>query len=361
MSSSTATSKEQSAIVSHEHKDAADPWVSILEKHLDGMQLISPSPQVLGDWLRALAGAGLDRLPLPGNGRTLQRWRALASVAAHDLGLVKLFEGHTDALAIMAELGAPPVLPGSTWGVWAAEPPQARVTIATTPNGSIEVNGRKAWCSGAPVLSHALLTAWDAEGNQRLVAVALDQPGVRITSDGWQAVGMAATASVDTVFDGASGDAIGAPGAYLSRPGFWHGGAGTAACWYGAAAAIGEALLVKHARRHDPHAMAHLGAVGAALAAAAAVLRETAATIDQEPRDDVALLVLRTRAVVETAVESVIRHVGRALGAAPFCRDARFARLMADLPVFVRQSHAERDLEALGNALARDHTGLRAL
>ena len=31
---------------------------------------------------------------------------------------------------------------------------------------------------------------------------------------------------------------------------------------------------------------------------------------------------------------------------------ARFARLAADLPVFLRQSHAERDLAALGKLVA---------
>ncbi len=37
---------------------------------------------------------------------------------------------------------------------------------------------------------------------------------------------------------------------------------------------------------------------------------------------------------------------------APLCRDARFARALADLPVFLRQSHAERDLASLGELVA---------
>jgi len=50
--------------------------------------------------------------------------------------------------------------------------------------------------------------------------------------------------------------------------------------------------------------------------------------------------------------------VGRAMGATPFCRDARFARLAADLPVFLRQSHAERDLAELGRLVtAQDDPG----
>ncbi|MCF4998572.1 acyl-CoA dehydrogenase, partial [Pseudomonas syringae] len=35
-----------------------------------------------------------------------------------------------------------------------------------------------------------------------------------------------------------------------------------------------------------------------------------------------------------------------------YCKDRHFARLIADLPVFLRQSHAERDLAALGQLIA---------
>jgi hypothetical protein len=48
----------------------------------------------------------------------------------------------------------------------------------------------------------------------------------------------------------------------------------------------------------------------------------------------------------------VLDECGRALGAAAYCRDAHFARMAADLPVFVRQSHGERDFAALGEKAA---------
>ena len=63
--------------------------------------------QALGNALRALQEEGLDQLPLPGSGQTLSRLSQLAQVAGHDLRLCKLFEGHTDALAIIAELDSP--------------------------------------------------------------------------------------------------------------------------------------------------------------------------------------------------------------------------------------------------------------
>src|SRR5580693_3748707 len=74
----------------------------------------------------AFAGAaesGRLDLPLPGSGRTRERWARLAGLAAQDLSLARLGEGHADAVAILAELGGPAPEPGSRWGVWAAMPP----------------------------------------------------------------------------------------------------------------------------------------------------------------------------------------------------------------------------------------------
>lgn len=308
--------------------------------------------------LRALADAGLDRLPPPGRGATLERWQALGAVAAQDLSLLKLYEGHTDALAILDEIGGrdAPVdeLWGQLWGVWCAEMPGARVELRTGEDGRPRLSGRKAWCSGAAGLTHALVSCWNEDGEACLAAVALEQEGIQITPDGWQAVGMAGSASVDVVFDGAVARQIGAPGAYLSRPGFWHGGAGIAACWFGAAAAVAQRLhAALHGRavdgdRNDPHRLAQLGQADVALTAAAALLRESAAAIDRHPERDALALALRARLAVEAAATRVLAVATRALGAGPLCRDARFARLAADLPVFLRQSHAERDLAALG-------------
>ena len=105
-------------------------------------------------------------------------------------------------------------------------------------------------------------------------------------------------------------------------------------------------------QRADPHRLAHLGAVEVALQAAAAVLRETAAYIDANPLADAQREAMRARLVVEEAATAVMNHATRTLGAGPLCRNARFARMLADLPVFLRQSHAERDLAALGELIA---------
>lgn len=306
--------------------------------------------------LAAVVAAGLDRLPLPAGGATLARWQALSIAGGHDLAFAKLYEGHTDALAILAELDGPQI-PGATWGVWCAEPPGPGVQLHVGDGGRLVLSGRKQWCSGAASVGHALVSCRDVAGRRMLAAVSLHQPGVQITDEGWHAVGMAGSASVDVVFAEAQAVAVGAPDAYLARPGFWLGGAGVAACWYGAARAIGERLLAAtHAQAQanppDPHRLAHLGSVDVALSGAAALLINSAAAIDADPRGDACALALRVRLTVEAAASTVLEHANRALGAGPLCRDAWFARMAADLPVFLRQSHAERDLATLGSSLS---------
>lgn len=307
-----------------------------------------------GEQLAELIAAGQDQLPLPASGATLQRWQCLALAAHHDLSLAKLYEGHTDALAILAELNGPS-RPGAAWGVWCAESPDAAVTLRRDALGQYVISGRKQWCSGAAVLSHALVSCHDAYGERALVAVALRDRGVTVTNEGWHAVGMAATASVDVLFDEAPAIPVGEPGEYLSRPGFWYGGAGIAACWYGAAQALAEYLFgaARAQARPDPHRLGHLGEVDVALASAATLLRATATAIDRAPGAYAGRTVMRARLAMETAASDVLRHATRALGAAPLCRNARFARLAADLPVFLRQSHAERDLATLGGLLTQ--------
>lgn len=308
---------------------------------------------VLQEAMQRCITQGLDKLPLPGHGDTLQRWQTLAEVGAHDLSLAKFYESHTDAIAILRELRSAHLQPGGIGAVWAAEPPHARVRVSLNENGAAQLNGTKAWCSGAGQIDWALLTAWGDHQQPQLVIVDMHQPQVTAGNQGWQAVGMASTGSVEVGFEQAQAQLVGMPGDYLTRPGFWHGGAGIAACWYGAAAGLAEYLKrYCQQRQNDPHALAHLGAVDAALSSAAAALRECAQWIDDHPATDAQLPVRRVRAHVEHACEQVLQHVGRAMGATPFCRDARFARLAADLPVFLRQSHAERDLAELGRLVA---------
>ncbi len=304
----------------------------------------------VGSVLRSVHRAGVLDLPLPGAGRTLDRWHALAELSAVDLVLGRLAEAHADAAAIVTELDGP-ALEG-LWGVWAAEPPTARVEAKLTDDGWV-LSGRKAWCSGALVLDRALVTAHAVDG-RRLFAI--DVPDVIAVPGSWAAVGMAASGSVSVDLPGLHGVAVGGPGAYLDRPGFWHGGAGVAACWYGGALGAARALLAAaRSTPRDGHVLAHLGAVDALVAGLAAHLAVAAAEVDADPLGGAAQLrAVRLRARVEAGAAEILDRVGRALGAGPLCLDPVQAQRAADLPVYLRQSHAERDLAALGELAVRD-------
>ncbi|MCX4098581.1 acyl-CoA dehydrogenase family protein [Nocardia sp. alder85J] len=304
--------------------------------------------------LRELSQTGRLELPLPGGGETRRRLRALAAFGAEDTVLGRLAEAHTDAVAILHELGGPAPVPGQLWGVWAAEPPEPVLRARPTSPGWV-LEGRKPWCSGAHLCTHALVTARTGT-DRRLFAVPLTQPATTPVPDSWPAVGMRDSDSGAVDFDAAPAEPVGAPGAYLARPGFWHGAVGVAACWYGSACAVARPLRAYAASgRADEHALAHLGAIAAALQSARDELVRAAVEIDDDPAGDAAAARVRARivrAVVEQAVTTTLDRVGRALGATPLCTDAAHARRVADLTVYIRQSHAEADLADLGRDLA---------
>src|SRR6185437_7346885 len=97
-------------------------------------------------------------LPLPGSGRTADRWRAFAELGDRDLSLARLAEGHADALAILAELGGQEPAEGTRWGVWAAQPPGPALT-ASRHHAGWRLDGTKQYCSGAGTCTHAVVTA----------------------------------------------------------------------------------------------------------------------------------------------------------------------------------------------------------
>lgn len=343
-----------------EVKAAADLTAALGARLQSAPRLGSNDAAARGALLRTLAAEGLATLPAPAAGATLERWRALATVAGHDLALVKLYEGHTDALAILAEAGATAPAPEMTWGTWAAEATGARVVFEADDAGRCTLSGVKAWCSGARHVDAGVLTVWHADGRGPFLArVALAQRGVSFSDADWQAVGMRASESVSIRLDRVAAQLVGPAQFYLNRPGFWHGGIGVAACWHGGAARLAESLrqqCVSAGAKAGWHRLLALGSVDRVLGANAALLREAATWIDAHPRADAQLWALRTRTATDAACEHVLREVTRALGATPLCRDPSFAQLAADLPVFVRQCHGDRDLEALGAGVAQQET-----
>lgn len=332
--------------------------------------------EVARELRRMLAAGGLE-LPVPGAGDTARRWAALAGWGGRDLSLGRLAEGHVDACAILAEAGRTAV-PGALYGVWASRSGGAAVHVERRGDGAV-LHGTLRFCSGARVLDRALIVADPPAGTSTgrlLLDVDVTRAGVEPVADSWCTAAMADADTLDVRFDGVPVDPdaeVGEPGWYLTRPGFVLGGAGVSAVWWGGAAAIldravgwlgrasspgpstgGGADGPRPAVATDRHALAHVGELHAALTAADALLQHVAALADRgggpgaEPADLV-LAVATVRAAVERAVREVVDRVPRIVGPAPLSRDADLARALADLALYVRQYHAERDYAALGD------------
>ena len=292
--------------------------------------------------------------PPPGAGHTRQLWETLATIGSIDLGAARAIEPHLDALAILAEAGprASAIDPGgSTWGVFAAEGGDDPL-IATRSDARWVLGGTKPWCSLADRIDRALVTAHLPGGQRALFAVALHADGVAVATGRWHARGLVEIPSGPVVFRSVPAEPVGEPGWYLSRPGFAWGGIGVAACWYGGAVGVARSLFEGAQSSSSPLMAAHLGAVDADLHSARRALAEAAALVDANPgRPDGSLLAKRVRAVVARTCESVLMHTGHALGPAPLALDESHSKRVADLELYVRQHHAERDDASLGSAL----------
>ncbi|MBS2938455.1 acyl-CoA dehydrogenase [Nocardioides sp. J2M5] len=299
-----------------------------------------------------LARAVGTQLPTPGSGRTAHLWSALASVAAIDLTVARALEPHLDALAILGQAGRS--APSGTWGVFAAEGPGEPLRAEPAGEGHV-LHGRKHWCSLGGVLDRALVSAWVGEERQ-LFAVDLTQPGATAVPGTWVGRGLTEVDSGPVDFVGATAEAVGGPGWYLERPGFAWGGIGVAAVWFGGAVGVARRMLrAAGSRLPDQVALVHLGAVDAALHAAGCVLARAAEDVDADRLSgaDGWRAALRVREVVALAAEDVLTRAAHALGPGPLATEEDHARRVADLGLYLRQWHAERDQAALGTELLR--------
>jgi hypothetical protein len=289
--------------------------------------------------------------PASGPADLLGRWRRLAGLGRRDLVLGRLVEGHLDARSILAEADRP-ARPGAVHGVWASGSARTGLTATPRPDGAgWRLTGTMRFCSGAPWIDRALVTARTPDGELLLFDADVRSSGWSPVEDSWPAVGMDLSESLDVEVDAAvpAHAQVGPAGFYLERPGFAVGGIGVAAVWLGGAAGVLD-VVTDGLRRFgaDPHPAAHLGAMHTAVAAAAAMIDAAARQAPVTAPSELPELALLVRSAVDAAVTSVLTRAPRVTGPTPLCRDAVLAHRIADLQVYVRQHHAERDLQELG-------------
>ena len=239
------------------------------------------------------------------------------------------------------------------WGVWAANPPAAPL-VASRDGRGWRLTGTKPWCSGAGTCDHALVTARAADG-YRLFAVDLDGPTATPVEGTWpspalrgqrQPLGPVRGRTRPSRSAGRRPTCSG-PASGTARSGWPPSGSV-------ARTAVAAALAAAHARRPlHAHALAHAGCGGrrAGRGREPARRRGTRAA-DADPTDTAGHRAAHRR----PGARRGRTHRGRGHGPRRACSGPgaagdgprpRAGRSPAST-LYLRQSHAERDLEEHG-------------
>jgi alkylation response protein AidB-like acyl-CoA dehydrogenase len=273
-------------------------------------------------------------------------------IAREDVSLARLAEAHFDAVAILAEASRLPER-GAIYGVWASEVPGHALRLQSDECG-FKISGAKKFCSGVGLIDRVLVTVGVPE--QRLADIDLrnHKGAIQFDDTSWKTRAFEETHTATATFNNLSitrQQIIGDEGWYVNRLGFWHGACGPAACWAGGARGLVDYALLQH--RDDPHTMAHLGAMAASAWALRSYLDTAGREIDglADTPIEARILALTVRHLVELTCTDILRRLTRAYGPHPLAMNEEVSRRYQEVDLYLRQSHAERDLETLGRHL----------
>src|SRR4051794_117358 len=375
--------------------DVLEPWLrsaDLVQQVRDIARLVATRAGDLDqdgsfptDDIHALAAIGALRAPMPpaygglGLGTTPEGALVLLDVLrwiGHgSLPLGRLYEGHVNALALLARFGTASQVEeaardadeGVLFGVWNTQGSDALALEETTSGWRLL--GRKTFASGAGFVGRPLVTAGVNDGGVLMVLPRLDPKTCDISradlSD-WRAHGTRASATGSYDFSGlavSANDIIGIEGDYHREPSF------SAGAWRFAAVQLGgiERLLDEarlHLRRagrsSDPHQLARTGEAAVATETAklwvtrAAELAEQDDNGRRDPAQVIAYVNL-ARSAVERAGLDVLELVHRSVGLAGFLRAHPIERVSRDLATYLRQPAPDRALTtAAAYVLGRD-------
>ncbi len=304
--------------------------------------------------------------------------RLLALLGGADLALARLYEGHVNALILIAAYGSPEQLDsaaqeaarGSLFAVWNTGDREP-LRIAGN-SGGYQFSGSKTFASGADFVRRPLVTAELPEnGGWQMTLPRIEAPEVadalKIDRSFWHPFGMESSESYRIDFTGAGllpADLIGQPGDFYRDPLFRGGAIRFAAVHAGAILRLhrmfAEWLDGNH-RGSDPYQVARLGEITLA-SQAAALWIDRAASAAEECLHVNAEKVLSDRmvqcanmtrlAIARLATDTMLR-ITEGVGARGLLRPHRFERVIRDLTTYLRQPAPDETLAEVGRASLR--------
>ncbi|BAQ49277.1 MULTISPECIES: acyl-CoA dehydrogenase family protein [Methylobacterium] len=229
-------------------------------------------------------GAGLGEEP----GAT-KLAEVLRLVGYGSLALERIYEGHVNALQLIARYGTPAqrarlfaeARAGHLFGVWNTDPPGDCLKLGDDRR----LHGVKTFASGAGFVTRALVTVKREPGSSPLMLVVRLEPGCRADLGGWRAHGMRASATGTVDFEGiaVTGDEmLGGWDDYHRQPVFSGGAWRFAAVQLGGIEAVFDAWrshLAGTGHGGDPHHLARPGEGAIALEGARSWVERAARTV----------------------------------------------------------------------------------
>jgi len=281
----------------------------------------------------------------------------LRSAGAADLAWGRLYEGHVNALQLIARLGTQrqrrsaedDAGAGRLFGVWNTQAADG-VRAVTCESPGIALAGRKTFASGAGRVARAIITITLPDGTAQLAVVPMDRVRTTIDRSFWRPYGMEASESFAVDFSGVqlhAEDLLGLPGDYERSPWFTAGASRFVAVQTGGIEQLVSdfgAFLRRRDQHEDPIQLTRFGEC--VVAARTAELWTNACAEawlhydgvrSEIAESELLVTVDAARSAVERCALDVAERVERGVGARGLLETEPFARRLRDLRMYLRQ------------------------
>jgi alkylation response protein AidB-like acyl-CoA dehydrogenase len=321
----------------------------------------------------ALAFA-VDERGIPVLGRREEQ-RALLAAGYTDLSYGRLFEGHVNALELVARLGTAfqrdraraDAASGKLFGVWNTQEARDGVTLVTSAGHRI-LRGRKTFASGAGTVARGLISAALPDGRRQLLLLRMDEIATSVDRFSWRPVGMEQSDSYAISFDDVlvvDDDFIGVPDAYEEAPWFLGGAFRYITVQTGGLARL-RAELIAYLDDLGRGANAFQQIRVAEIAVAAETAQrwidagaDAWTAFDDAPSaqraETIVALADLARVAVEKAAFEIMERVEKAVGARGLLDPLPFGRLLRDLTMYVRQPAPDATLVRIAERDVASH------
>ncbi|WP_316799576.1 acyl-CoA dehydrogenase family protein [Pedobacter frigidisoli] len=285
--------------------------------------------------------------------------KLLKDVGKANLSVGRIFEGHINTLYLIHLYASTQQQEkwydgvkekGDLFGIWNTQGKDGIQVYSSSD--SFTISGNKTFCSGASLVSKALITG-NIETPERagwqMLIVDMEKIGKEnIDAESWKPLGMKASGSYQINFTGYTfqgSDFLGQPGIYLNQPHFSGGAIRFAAVQLGGAEAIMEGTidyLKTLNRTDDPFQQLRISNICSEITSGRLWLKQSGKYYDEwvdddTRKDDLIAFANMTRVNIEESCLKIMEESNRCVGARGLMAPYSLERIFRDLSFYLRQ------------------------